>query len=116
MPLSGNRLGPREKYVYVADDDSNYVIETDQDLAVAGLGDGATAPTVFDPQNPGTAGPPPKRFKPRVVFAQASSGERKNLIAFSSTADLYSSDQSQSVTIDTLAFSTTGRRGEKLTF
>lgn len=116
MPLSGNRLGPREKYIYVADDDSNYVVETDQDLAVAGLGEGATAPTVFDPASPGTAGPAPKRFKPRVVFAQAASGERKALIAFSSTADLYSSDQSQQVTIDTLAFDTTGRRGEKLSF
>lgn len=121
MPLDGNRQGPRERYVYLTDDITvAYILTTDQDLAVAGLGAGAAAPDVYDPANPPTGitiCPAPRRFSPRVVFVQDPvSGARKNLIAFSSTADLYSTSLSQTVTIDGLAFESTGRKGEKLTF
>jgi hypothetical protein len=121
MPLDGNRLGPRERYVYATDDLTiAYIIETDQDLAVAGTGAGAAAPDVYDPANPPagvTLCPAPRRFQPRCVFIQdPTSGARKSLICFSPTANLYSSSQPQSVTIDALAFTSTGRKGEKLTF
>jgi len=121
MPLSGNRLGPRQRYIYETDDLTiAYIITTDQDLAVAGTGTGAGAPDVYDPENPPagvTVCPAPRRFTPRQVFIQdAASGARKNLICFSSTADLYAASQPQTVTIDTLDFTTTGRKGEKLSF
>lgn len=121
MPLDGNRQGPRERYVYLTDDLTvAYILTTDQDLAVAGLGVAGAAPEVYDPANPPagvTICPAPRRFTPRCVFAQDPvSGARKNLIAFSATANLYSSSLSQSVTIDGLSFDTTGRKGEKLTF
>ena len=121
MPLSGNRLGPRQRYIYETDDLAiGYIITTDQDLAVAGTGTGAAAPEVYDPATPPaglTVCPAPRRFTPRQVFIQdPASGARKSLICFSATADLYSASQPQSVTIDTLSFTTTGRKGEKLSF
>lgn len=121
MPLSGNRLGPRERYIYESDEVGTvYILETDQDLAVAGLGTGAGAPVVYDPANPPTGVticPPPRRFTPRTVFAEdPTSGARKNLIAFTPSAELYATSARSSVTIDGLAFTTTGRKGEKLTF
>lgn len=121
MPLDGNRLGPRERYVYATDDASvAYIITTDADLAIAGTGVGAAAPDVYDPANPPTGVticPAPRRFTPRCVFIQdPTSGARKNLICFSADSDLYSTSVPASVTIDALAFTSTGRKGEKLTF
>lgn len=114
--MAGNRLGPREKYVYIADDGTEYALETDQSLAIAGTGSGAAAPVVYDPET-SDAGPPPKRFKPRVVFVQAADGARKELICFSPTASLYQTSSAETVTIDAEAgWDSTGRRGEKLTF
>lgn len=121
--MAGNRLGPREKYVYFSENPTlAYIIETDQDLAVAGLGDGAAAPVVFDPANPPagvTVTPAPKNFRARTVFAQSTTdGARKNLIAFNANANLYATTTSQAVpAIDTdSTFVTTGRRGEQLSF
>lgn len=121
MPLSGNRQGPRERYLYQSDDDGVfYILTTDVDLAIAGLGDVGAAPEVYDPANPpatGTVCPAPRRFSPRVVFAQDPvSGARKSLIAFSPESNLYSTSTPDTITIDGLDFVTTGRKGEKLTF
>ena len=120
MPLTGNRLGSRGRYVYESDEPGKgFILTTDEDLAVAGTGQGAAAPITYDPASPPVGielCPPPKRFKPRVVFIQAADGSRKDLICFSPVANLYASTVPQSVTIDELAFETTGRRGEKISF
>lgn len=121
MALDGNRLGPRKRYLYETDDiDVFYILTTDEDLALAGLGTGGGAPSEYDPANPPanvTICPAPRRFKPRVVHMQnEATGARKSLIAFSSTADLYAVSSGGTVTIDNLAFVATGRRGEQLTF
>lgn len=118
--MAGNLLGPRGRYIYESDEPGKvYILQTDQDLAVAGLGTGAAAPEAYDPQNPPVGVeicPPPRRFTPRTVFVENAGGNRKSLIAFAASADLYASSQAQSVTIDTATFTTTGRKGEKLSF
>lgn len=114
--MAGNRLGEREKYEYTSDGGEVYKLETDESLAVAGTGAGTAAPIVYDPAT-SDAGAEPKRFKPRVVFAQSPvDGARKEVICFDPTADLYQTEQSKTVVIDGETFVTTGRRGEKLTF
>lgn len=116
--MAGNLLGNREKYVYVSDDLKSYGYTTDEDLAVAGLGPAAAAPTVYDPANPPTnyCGSFPRNFKPRVVFVQDADGNRKELIAASPSANLYQTNLAKPVTIDGVQFTSTGRRGEKMSF
>lgn len=117
--MTWNRLGSKTDYVYTSDSGNTYSVSTDDDLAVAGLGAGAAAPVAFDPENEPAnyVGPFPRRAKPRVVFAQADAdGARKELIAFSPTANLYQTVSRQAVTIDGEDGVTTGRRGEKFTF
>lgn len=120
--MAGNRLGPKNEYIYQTDVTGLiYIISRDADLAVAGLGVGAAAPDVFDPENPpaGTVVGAPKNFTPRTVFCQSpTDGARKELIAFAPSANLYASTQRTSVpAIDGDAtFVTTGRKGEKLSF
>lgn len=116
--MAGNLLGPRGRYVYEADDGSTYAVTTDASLAVAGLGVANAAPDEFDPANPptGYAGRFPRGARPRVVFAQDADGNRKQLIAFSPVANLYQTNLPQNVTVETVAFTTTGRRGERYTF
>lgn len=121
--MTGNRLGPKSNYIYQTDVPAIvYIVERDDDLAIAGYGAGTAAPVVFDPENPPsgkTVLTPPKRFKPRVVFIQSpTDGARKDMVCFDPTASLYASTQSQNAgDIDSDAtFVTTGRRGETLTF
>ena len=121
--MTGNRLGPKKKYIYQSDVAAIvYILSRDEDLAIAGYGAGAAAPVEFDPENPPagkTVLSPPTRFKPRVVFIQSSTdGARKDMICFDPTSNLFNSAQQQSAgTIDgDTTFSTTGRRGEVLTF
>lgn len=74
----------------------------------------------YDPATDAGYGPPPKRFKPRIVYWQATGagfvGKRKKLVAGIAAEDLYAFDGRQPLTIDTVTGVTTGRRGEKLTF
>jgi hypothetical protein len=116
--MAGNLLGPRGKYVYESDDGTNYVYTTDQDLAAAGLGVGAAAPVAFDPASPPAnfGGQFPRGAEPRKVFVQDGSGNRKELIAASIDADLYATLLPTNVTIDTVTFTSTGRKGERFTF
>lgn len=116
--MAGNRLGEREKFVYNNDAGGQYVLETDTDLAIAGFGAAGAAPTVYDPENPGNATPPPRRFRPRGVYVQnTSDGARKFMICFSASATAYARLNSASYTIDEEAgWQSTGRVGEKLTF
>lgn len=115
--MAGNRLGSRSKYVYNNDAGGQYVLETDDSLAIAGFGAANAAPVLFNPASPGDATPAPRRFKPRVVYLQAADGARKEVICFSATASAYARQTSGSYTIDTEEnWSSTGRRGEKLSF
>jgi hypothetical protein len=111
-------LGGREKYVYESDTGDTYSWLTDTDLAVAGLGDADAAPEVFDPASPPDdyRGRFPRGAQPRRVFVEDANGNRKALVAFSPDADLYATNTPTSVTIDTVSFTSTGRRGEKFTF
>lgn len=116
--MAGNLLGPKSKYVYSADNGDTYSILTDDSLAIAGFGSTTEAPEVFDPESP----PPnyrgrfPRGAKPRKVFCQDANGNRKEVTAFTLDADLYSTVLSKNVTIDTVVFTTTGRKGEKFSF
>lgn len=117
--MSGNRLGPKGSFIYFTDDITiGYIIPRDLDLVFAGLGAGASAPVAFDPASPPAGvslSPAPKRFKPRVVFAQSEAdGARKELICFHPTSDLYLATSRQDLPdIDGEdTFVTTGKRGE----
>ena len=116
--MAGNRLGPREKYLYESDGGATYIVETDVDLAIAGFGAAGAAPVVYDPANPGTAVSAPKRFKPRGVYVQSTAdGARKFVIAFDASATAYARLNSSTYTFDGEAdWVSTGRVGEKLTF
>ena len=121
--MSGNRLGPRRNYIYRTDVSGiGYIISRDEDLAIAGFGAGAAAPEEFDPDSPPaglTLSPPPRRFNPRVVFVQSSTdGARKEMIAFDPTSNFYVTTQSSAIPdiAGDSTFSTTGRRGETLSF
>ncbi len=121
--MTGNRLGPKNDYIYQTEVPAIvYIIPRDQDLAVAGLGAGAAAPVVFDPENPPagkTVLTAPKNFEPRVVFAESTTdGARKDMIAFDPTASLYvSTSRTAFPAIDgDSTFISTGRKGEKLSF
>jgi hypothetical protein len=107
--MPGNSLGSRKWYKYEADSGVSYSYLTDVDLGAAS---GATADASFPNF--------PKRFKPRVVFIEGVSATgqklRKMLIVPTNDSTLYSPQTTQVVNIDAIAFSTTGRRGEKVSF
>lgn len=106
MPF--NALGPRGRYVYTTDTGVNYTIETDVDLAAAaGLSAvGATEPPLK-----------PSNIKPRVVFVQATVGGRllRRDLVVNADSTLFT-DSRQTATIDGTAGTTTGRRGERVSF
>ena len=121
--MAGNKLGPKGKFLYFTDDVTvAYILNRDLDLVFAGLGAAAAAPVAFDPANlPAgvTVSPKPTRFTPRGVYIQDSStGERKFLIAFHPTSDIYLAQVSQTIPdIDgETDFVSTGRKGEQLSF
>lgn len=106
MPF--NTLGPRGRYIYTTDTGVDYTVETDVDLATAA---GLTAAVAPEPPLK------PSNIKPRVVFVQATVGgaiRRKDLIV-NADSTLFT-DSRQAVTIDGTAGSTTGRRGERVSF
>lgn len=114
MP-EGQYSGARQSYVYETDSGEAYILLLDKTLG--DLADTGLVPATADAAAGAT--PAPKRFKPRVVFWQGTLGGRtvrKQVVCGTVTAALYASDVSQALTIDGAAGSTTGRRGEKLTF
>jgi hypothetical protein len=105
--MAGQTTGPRAWYSYESDGGVLYSLFLDETLAAAG---GLT----LDDTNPS----PPRRFTPRVVFVQATIAgaiARKAIVCAPGNA-LYNTETSATVTIDGVAFSTTGRRGERLSF
>lgn len=114
MP-EGQFSGTRGKYVYTNDAGSDYILTLDDTLAAL-----STTLTAFDPANPGTATPAPRRFSPRGVYWQGTAagftGKRKFIVCGDTTDTLYSTSTSDTLTVDGAAGKTTGRRGERLTF
>lgn len=109
MP-EGQYTGEKACYVYVTDTNDNFIVLTDKtlgDLPEAGL-------TPFTNQD---AVNPPRRFEYRRVFWQGvldGRTVRKSLIV--NTAGALWDDSSNQVTIDGVDGSTTGRKGERLTY
>lgn len=121
MAETGNRLGSRARYIYLSDDIGvAYILEMDSSYEIAGAGIGAAAPERYDPNNPPAAitiCPPPRNFKPRVVFAKAADGKtRREIKCMSPDAELYATTAAKTITLAEETFTTTGRRGEKQTF
>lgn len=107
--MAGNTLGARGKYAYTSDTGEVYNITTDVDLATAAGLPAATS---------GTGSAKPAGLSLRRVFCQATIGgkiARKALVVNADSA-LYDTDASGTVTIDTVVFTTTGRKGESLSF
>ncbi len=111
MALGSSKLS----YVYTDDTGKTYSITlaSDDVLSNSGL-------TVYDPANPPTnyAG----KLAPwrcRRVNAQGTSNNktiRRRLVCGTVNAGLYASNLKQTVTISGVSMTTTGRRGEKITF
>lgn len=112
----GQFTGGRSQYVYTDDTGVSYVLTLDDTLASI-VGSGLTP---FDPATPGGATPPPRRFRPRGVYWQATAagyeGRRKFLTCGTANGDLYGANLSATFEVDGIAGRTTGRRGERLTF
>lgn len=113
MP-EGQFSGQRAAYLYTSDSDDVYIITTDKtlgDLAETGLVAATTA-------NIADATVAPKRFKPRVAFWQGSLENRpvRKALVCNRTSDLIEATAPTAITIDGVAGSTTGRRGEKLSY
>lgn len=116
MP-EGQFTGSRKVYIYNSDNNEDtYLITTDEtlgDLAEVGLT--AATQATADASN----GRLPTGFKPRVVYWQGELDDkvvRKKLICGSTAATAYNSVTPTNITIDGVAGSTTGRRGERVTF
>lgn len=105
--MAGQTLGTRSYYLYTNDAATNYSVLLDDDIAAAG---GLT----LDDSNPNK----PDRFKLRGVYVEATvSGNKvRKFIPCQVDSTLYNTDTTSSVTIDTIAFDSTGRRGETLSF
>lgn len=105
--MAGQTLGTRSFYAYTSDSGAVYSLLLDDSLAAAG---GLTASA----SNPS----PPRRFQPRCVYVEGTVGGgivRKKIVCAADSA-LYDSETSGTVTIDTIVFQSTGRRGERLSF
>ena len=106
--MAGNTLGRRGWHLYVDDLGVKYCFLTDRDL-------GAATAAPLDDTFPRL----PRHIRPRGVHAQATIGGkvvRKFLVCSTPESTVYAEATSQPVTVDTLVFATTGRRGEVVSF
>jgi len=115
MP-EGQYSGTRSAYIYLADDGTTkYLVTLDDTLA----GLAGTDLTKATSTNVTGVSPVPKRFRPRCVYWKGKLGTRtvtKKITCGTPTATLYNKNVTQSLTIDGTDGSTTGRRGESVTF
>lgn len=112
MPLTGQRLGKKDRYTYTADDGQKFALKLDITLA-SNDGQSLTASTTAD-----NATNKPQNFKPRGVFWQANidGGVVRKFLVCNANGTLYTAKTQTTVTIDELEGYTTGRRGETLTY
>lgn len=112
----GQFLGKRAYYLYVSDVGEVYLILMDQTMGQI-AGSGLTLATRI---NAGNAVRPPRGFKPRGVHWQGElngRAVRKFIVCNGGSDDaLYSSGTSVGLTIDGVAGTTTGRRGEQVRY
>lgn len=106
MPLTGNRLGKRGKFGYVADNGAQYRIRTDVDLGAAGG------------MEPVTSGQDrPTNLQCRYLNIQLVDGNttyRKRLICKDAGEAPYVNNLGSTVLIDGVNWEVTGKVGEKL--
>lgn len=119
--MAGNTLGKKVKFIYTSDGGVNYNMSIDENLGEAAGLPIATTQTLASSQRR------PSRFKPRCVFVEAFIPEtdteeggdgyiaRKELTC-NADSPLYRTVSPGTVEIDGVLFTTTGRRGEKLSF
>lgn len=117
MP-EGQYTGSRKTYIYNSDNnETTYLIRTDETLGDI-PGCGLTAATAATAE--ASDGRLPTGFRPRVVHWQGMLGDRmvrKELICGSTAATLYNTVTPTQLNIDgSTEGTTTGRRGEKVTF
>lgn len=110
----GQFSGRRRPYLYTSDSGEVFLLQKDEtlgDLAGAGLVRATTG-------NIGNASPVPKRFEPRGVYWQGELNDRvvRKFVVCAANGTLYVGNVPQPLTIDGVAGSTTGKRGEQLTF
>lgn len=112
MPLSGQRLGVKDRYTYTADDGQKFALKLDTTLATAGA-QGLNPTTTAD----GTTNKP-TNFQPRGVHWQAIVDGKtiRKFLVCNADAALYTATTQTTLTIDELEGYTTGRRGEQLTY
>lgn len=114
MP-EGQFLGDRVRAVYTDDAGENYLLTIDSTLVVTNSG-----LVLYDPGLGTEVCASPANFDPRGVWWQATAtgfeGKRKFLICGTNDAALYASNAPFDLTIDGVAGTTTGRRGEQLSF
>lgn len=114
MP-EGQFTGARASYIYATDAGNEYLLTLDTTLATL-AGTGLVAATTANAEN---ATPAPKRFKPRIVQWQGTLNNkivRKRIVCGTVDAELYADTTAAGLTIDGVQGTTTGRRGEKLTY
>lgn len=114
MP-EGQFTGSRGKYVYTDDAGDKIVLRLDNSLVMTNSG-----LTVYNPTTDADAKTKPLRFTPRGVYWQATGagfeGKRKFLVAGTADSDLYSATAPATFNVDGVAGTTTGRKGEQLTY
>lgn len=114
MP-DGQFLGTRGKYVYTDDGGKDLILTVDNSLAAI-----STTLSAFDPANPGTAVPAPRRFKPRGLWWQGTAAgyttRRKFIIIGDISEGKYGVNVPAAFQIDGIDGKFTGRRGEKMTY
>jgi hypothetical protein len=115
MP-EGQFSGERRTYLYTTDDGQEiYLLLLDRTLAeLAGTG-----LLVANTVTATAASPKPQRFEPRVVFWQGEIGGRtvrKQLVCGTVSSALYALNTSRDLIVDQIPGSTTGKKGERLSF
>lgn len=103
--MAGNILGARRYYSYTTDNGDAYKYQTDENL-------GSAVGATLNDTNPDL----PRRFQPRGVYVENSTGQRKFVICPTTSTTVYNQNSSTDITIDGTTFSATGRRGERMTF
>lgn len=116
MP-EGQFLGNRARFVYTDDAGAKLLLTLDVTLVFIN-----SELELYDPDNPpaGCLSAPGPRFRPRVVFWEATDagfvGKRKELVAGTANAGLYATNLPDQFNVDGVTGSTTGRRGERRSF